>query len=296
MRISNKTLCITPERAESYLTDFKYERQRPINKGSVERYAVQMKAGTFDPGTQINIAAVGQKMFLVNGQHRLAAVVQSGVPIEFAVTTHYCDNDMEVALLYGKLDTQKPRTTVDLIHATGLDTRLDMGRTETRIVGGAIKLLYCGLVDNHVKKASISQETVAGMMQDWATYIDMWDENLTDTPLNMRMRRSAMLAVGYATLRWSPDREWTKSFWRAVSVDDGLRVGNPRKTLSLWIRDNLSGGELGRKASDSYVLHAASCAWNAAVGGRELRQIHVPNEWAPITLAGVWPRKGNRHA
>jgi len=72
---------ITPEEAQEIL--FQAAANRPVKKHKVERFAADMANGEWhQTGETIAFDTLGK---LIQGQHRMAAVVRAGVPIEFCV-------------------------------------------------------------------------------------------------------------------------------------------------------------------------------------------------------------------
>lgn len=70
-----------------YLLDECNTHNRPLNQGTVARYARDMTAGRWNPnGNAIVLSTEG---LLLNGQHRLAAVVKSGVTVQMLFGYNY---------------------------------------------------------------------------------------------------------------------------------------------------------------------------------------------------------------
>jgi len=75
---------ITPDKAEFYLS-FLHPNQRELNARRLKIYANEMTSGSWQVSPD-NIA-FDTEGYLVNGRHRLEAVVKSGVTIKSGVTT-----------------------------------------------------------------------------------------------------------------------------------------------------------------------------------------------------------------
>lgn len=73
---------VTPEMAEHWLAS-RNHHNRPLRPGVVRRYSDAMTRGEWRPHHQ-GIAFAGD--WLVDGQHRLAVIVRSGVTVELMVT------------------------------------------------------------------------------------------------------------------------------------------------------------------------------------------------------------------
>lgn len=100
-------IMITPNLAKEYLTENTGNRQ--INKGNLEFLLNEMRSGRWRVTHQgIAISRSGR---LLDGQHRLAAIVESGTSQSMLVTTGLEDDD------FGAIDFGKTRTIADV---TGL--------------------------------------------------------------------------------------------------------------------------------------------------------------------------------
>lgn len=74
---------MTPGRALEWLERHNYNNPRPINRNRVKVYAEVMRKGGWKISAEpLQIAHSGR---MLNGQHRLSAVVESGVTVTFAV-------------------------------------------------------------------------------------------------------------------------------------------------------------------------------------------------------------------
>lgn len=107
---TTKIVLITPELAAEYLE--KNEKNRPLSEDRVRAYASDMRAGLwhFDPNP-ISFDITGR---LINGQHRLTAIIRSGVAIEMNVTTNAPKKSIEV------IDKGKARTAGDTLRLDGV--------------------------------------------------------------------------------------------------------------------------------------------------------------------------------
>jgi len=100
---------ITPEIASKFL-DYNISN-RPMSQRTVDRYIEEMKNGDWEyNGESIKISKDGN---VIDGQHRLKAIVLSGITIE----TELVDNlDPKVS---SKIDVGKKRSLSDTIHIAG---------------------------------------------------------------------------------------------------------------------------------------------------------------------------------
>ena len=103
--VSAEIIEITPEEAKELLKT--QARNRPLRQSKVERYLAQMRNGEWGMnGEAIVVSSTGK---LLDGQHRLHAVVLYGKPVEFLVVQGVSDNASKT------LDTGVSRTMKDVL-------------------------------------------------------------------------------------------------------------------------------------------------------------------------------------
>lgn len=81
MQLSIAIETITPKLAQSYLQTMQFNR--PLDPAKVEDYAKKMRSGQWnDLSRYLEFTEEGD---FINGQHRLHAVIESGIAQRFAV-------------------------------------------------------------------------------------------------------------------------------------------------------------------------------------------------------------------
>lgn len=116
---------ITPDMAREMLEANTHNRR--LDAKTVSAYALDMKNGRWEIDSPTPIT-IGEDGVLKDGQHRLSAVIESGVPITFVVATV----DSAVSIF----DTQKVRTTNQWLRLNkGFDNNLS-----TPLVTGTARL------------------------------------------------------------------------------------------------------------------------------------------------------------
>lgn len=111
-KITTRTERITPKKAEQYLAMKK--TNRPIDKAHVKALAKMMRDGTFHlthQGIAFNCDGT-----LQDGQHRLLAIIESGMYVSMNVSRGLPNKAMDV------IDTGKKRTIADALNINGLAT------------------------------------------------------------------------------------------------------------------------------------------------------------------------------
>lgn len=98
---------ITPEQARDLLE--KNTRNRPLRRSRVEAIARDILSGNY----LLTHQAIGiAPTFIVDGQHRLAAIVEAGVSVQLSVTMYETDEEGMSALLV--VDKMSPRSDADV--------------------------------------------------------------------------------------------------------------------------------------------------------------------------------------
>lgn len=109
MAIQMKVEQVTPEKAAHYLKR-NVDNYRKLSKTKVAQYAAEMKAGKWQlNGEGIMFDEEGK---LKNGQHRLAAIIMAGIPVEMTIVTGV-GNDVTI------YDVGSMRTTNQIALASG---------------------------------------------------------------------------------------------------------------------------------------------------------------------------------
>lgn len=113
MAMETKLVNVTPEMAREWLTH-NMAGNRPVLKGTVHSYARQMRNGTWNLTHQG--IAFDENGELIDGQHRLAAIVEANMPVPVNVTTGVCRAPGEVFTI----DMGRKRTYANVIQMSGM--------------------------------------------------------------------------------------------------------------------------------------------------------------------------------
>lgn len=122
---------ISPEKAAEYLKN--NANNRPLGMGVVRNYAHQMKNGEWLPDV-IDAIAFDTKGRLRNGQHRLQAVIMSGVTVPFLVQRNVPD------VYFDYVDTGKVRKVSDILGIPDPTVAAPGARVIAAIKAGATSL------------------------------------------------------------------------------------------------------------------------------------------------------------
>lgn len=247
---------VTPSIAEAYL--LRNRSNRPVYRPWIDALVDAIKRGEFLANAEtIKFDEEGN---LIDGQHRLQAVVEAGVP---------------VTMLVARGVPQQSVFSIDLSRRRTLPQTLRMlGELDATILSGAIGWLY-RLPDMFGSRRSTS---VAQRHPTVIQGLNMLEENpgLRDsTRVALRAHRGSGIApsVGAALyyLFSTVDEESAEEFFDLLATGDGLSAGHPIFVL----RASAHKWQSKPKALRPRPYHIAAIiikAWNAYVEGREVGQ------------------------
>lgn len=259
---------IDPDRAAHLLQKYVYTRQRGIRQNDVQRYADQMRRGLWMEGTKPIILAVlpdGRK-FLVEGYHRLWAILEAGVTLTFEVTERLVETEEELNLFYSNIDRGRNRSNADMIKATALDEKynlpvsilvkassaITMIRADFRITGGRV----------NTTARAVGAEDRIKLLDEWQIPITHFYEAAGFGSNNRRCYAQPVLSVGLVTMRYQFEK--AQDFWRRVVRGVDLAEGSPEHLVNRFIyidTDRSSQGiyDLG----PNIFAKKVAAAWNA---------------------------------
>ena len=290
LRLRAGFMTITPEVASRILNELNFEDQRDADTAGARQHihnlAIEMRHGLWIEGVQIHFACFEDRLYLVDGQHRLLAMIEAEMDITFHVLITTVSSYKEVRQLYYRHDTVcRPRTNSQVVSAAGIDVAHDMSTRQANRVLAAVKLIVAGFTYVNTNRKALElrvpDRLFAAGDQWWAPAKQFFGAISTaDAVMRGRLTRQATMAVGLVTFRYEAEK--ALEFWGDVARDDGLHKGDPRKTLSRDLLDT----RFARKESVGYASRAATMAWNAFFEGHQLGSIRVQME-SPVVIAGT---------
>lgn len=161
-----QVVTITPEIAKAWL-DVNIENNRNLSKRIVDKYARDMNAGQWlFTGDAIRFDKTGK---LIDGQHRLAAVEQSGKAIK-SLVVYNCDSEV-----MGVLDTGFARRVRDVLHMNGHSNAANLATT--------LRLLFieCAYHEGDFSKPTASTQELLSIL-DINPEIDLYISNSAVIP------------------------------------------------------------------------------------------------------------------
>lgn len=287
---------ITPDEATKMLVEMKYDHQRPPRPKKVRAYADAIAKGQFAALTQIYIAIYHGRHFILDGQHRLRAVVAAGIPVLFSIVECDVTSEREMSDIYSRLDRGLRRTPNDIYGAYALKEEFGLTATEVKSLGQAIRFMSTGCFSTG---EDMPVDTLVERMRNYApemqTYSEITDESRAQRGLlSAGIRRSSTVAAVLLSLRFTgpkAEREGKpaiEDFWAGTFTDDGLRIGDPRKAAHKHlVETRIQSSRTVATASASYAVRYLGHCINAYIAVREQRYSKVFDEKAPLNIYGV---------
>lgn len=263
---------VTPKLAEEWLG--KNTNNRSVRDKKVATYAAAMKAGEWRlTGEGVKFDSSGR---LIDGQHRLMAIIESKVIVEMFV---FRDLSADVQMV---IDTGAKRSSADALKWAGLTTDPNAHAAMARIAviweeGG-----YQRAVSSSVRREVTNTEVV-----DW----------VTNNPDSLEAMTLARTAEGYgpprsvlafaALLLLRIDAEDAVEFFARIANLRTRGKGDPIYTLLKRYEQARGGKESLRTPQHLYYIFRA---WNAFRDGSSLHQLKIGQAGANGQIAMVLPK------
>ena len=225
---------VTKQDAEAYLR--KNERNRRIKERTVEKYVRDMNGGNwFFNGSPILISNDNE---LLDGQHRLAAIVKSGIPQNMIIIEGVSREALKT------IDLGYPRTQSDALRMLGIDnskllstvakkTLSQINKVSTKNITYSVEELYSELVESsridyykeaaNFSKAIFSQYRMfpvatIGMMYVVLRYYKYSQEEISDFFDQLIEKKESCNTIRNLRKRVKPDAD------RKLSVEERERL------------------------------------------------------------------------
>jgi len=278
--VSYGLLKITPATAGRWVEQFRYPPQRALRSSQVRKLIRAIQLGEFE-STTVMFARLGDRLYLVDGQHRLHAIRDSGQTVVLNVLCKLVDSEEDLAHLYASLDCPVTRTFMDGYAAFGLQAELGFTqRAHVGMLSAAVVYIINGF------RAGVGDDAgVRGvrlhLMREWAPEARDAFALLAGDPDARRNGSAGILSVMLVTLRYQPDR--ATDFWRRVIHGVELTQSMPEFALRRWLHDHPAGGP----NRPPLYSRAVAAAWNAHYEGRMLTKVYPGDTSGPIVIKGT---------
>lgn len=275
----------TPAKAAAVFRYARYEFNRDEKKAKqhVAALARMMRDGSWrDKGTIEFARLPDGTLTMIDGHHRMLAQEQSGRDVVWNVIIHDVpDEDAQKNLFWTFDTTLRKRSLANVLTGVNASENMGLNKSMSLALARAVAFIDNGMCPNVGQNSrTYTPGEQLALMSQWqgeaAIYQDCVD--LAANALKTKLRSTQIAAAALVTFRAHPEK--AEEFWHGLCADDGLRKGDPRKTLLDWMRDtHLAGTGLTSAAA------AVGRAWSAWMTGKDLNSIRIGRQ--PVRIAGT---------
>ncbi|MEQ1735877.1 MAG: hypothetical protein ABL886_05700 [Rhodoglobus sp.] len=281
-----KIMEVTPAVARQWLEN-NYAGNRKRNEKTVAQYAKDMTSGKWPvTGEAIKFSKTGD---LIDGQHRLAAIVRANVSVTLLVVVGV-ESDA-----YSVLDQGRKRTFGDYLAST--DTPY------AKLIAATVARVYNYATFRRFENAGYAGHGASLSIPELTSFfeanrgIGAWMSEASLVHTKFRFPPSAVGAVLYvADISGAAD---VQEFTRQLTLGVGLDESSPVHALRGVLISRLATDSSRRFAIEHYMIQVVK-AWNAYAKGEPVKQLKGLIAGQPnVTvfdphgnIARRWPRRG----
>lgn len=272
----SKVTIISPKEAALWL-DTKNAHNRPISQSTVERYTQEIKAGRWKLNGQS--VCFGKSGNLMNGQHRLKAIVAANKSIETLVVWGVDDSAFDT------IDDGNKRSLGDVFAVSG--------EQNPALLSSGVRFLWVyatgQIATRDLRKGTIATKPVL-------------EETLKKHPLLRHSTRfysllkqrpgglliSAGMAIGLHYLFALVDEKKADEFFNVLQSGIGLTEGHP--ILALRARMISAKRESSSRLTNSATYFYVVTTWNAFASGEPLKRLAFVQDTPPPEIENL-PKK-----
>ena len=279
---------ITPAEAASLLERCHYDRQRRPLERQVQFYAEAMRRREYYEGMALRFAEVTgtKECLLIDGQHRLLAVIESGKTVVFPVIVCHVRTLDDAWKLYYTTDTGFQRSlsglATDIIALSGAAN----GRIAAAIPQ-AVRMIEHGFVRVSHGYVGKSRDYVLAIVRKWEKPLRTWSALCAEMVPNSRPEdirvcaRATVLSVALPTIHWQPKK--AIGFWSRVMTNGALERTDPARVLNRMLADP--------RRVDGFpnaMIRRVAATWNAEFRGAPLTTTLTRDQRTrPVTILGT---------
>lgn len=282
-------LNMPPGIAQRILDELNFPEQRKRKLYRMRKHLLRIQRGAWRSSFCITFAVSRDgRIWLVDGQHRLWAIVEHDAPVPVRIVFDEVADEREARRLYAFFDEMDSvRNSTEVLDALGVSETMGVKRITAQRLYRALPLLMNNF--EAVRGGTASNDAGDVKLQDLRmAEIGNWQLEAVkyericataDPYIQKKLMGAGCMAVALYTLKHQPAR--AIEFWTGVAANDGLRKGDPRSRLIADMQERaLSVGSVRQS------VQQPSIAWNAWNEGRELKIIKCLNG-AAISIWGT---------
>ncbi|WP_186079328.1 hypothetical protein [Burkholderia gladioli] len=284
---------IAPGIAKRILEEANFKGQRKVRPIRCRKHLNRLRDKTWNPNFPVTFAFLPNgEIVLVDGQHRLQAIVEFDAGVRVRVNLVEAGSYDEVQRLYAGFDeADSSRSEIEVVDGIGLTETSGVSRAVVRSSMRALAVILNGMEPAQGTDAEWEARLLDSRIRafdEWRDEIVAWHEiaKRADSFIRKKLLNGGTMAVGIYTLKHQPAR--AIEFWMGVSENNGLGKHDARARLVADFANRSYNSGSSRQ-----VLQAPAVAWNAWNEHRELKVIKCI-DGAAITIWGTPYANGNR--
>lgn len=293
-KVPDGVITLAPGLAARILDEMNFPGQRKRKPFRVREHLARIRKETWNPeypATVVNLP--DGTLWLADGQHRMEAIAQSGVPIRVRINLMQAADEHEARRIYAGFDRPEYiRSQQEMLDGLGAVEETGLKRETVRCLFRALPILLNNMeharTNQEQSAAARSVETRIDLLPLWtpqaALYESMVDR--AERALKQPLYGAGVMAVALYVLRHQPTR--AQEFWHGVIDAGSLNKDDPRQRL-MWdlLNRNLNSGSVRQG------IQMTALAWTRWCEGARMKMIRC-TEGAPIVIWGTPLAKGNQ--
>lgn len=252
---------VTPALAKKYL-ETNTDNNRRVKPRRVDFYATEMIEGRWVEmtGESLKFDKAGK---LIDGQHRLLALIKANKTYHFLVVTNLAKETFEV------IDTGSNRSTADIFHISGVKNGHQLSAGVKFYAG-----LTAGYLDPHTSSKAdlkLSNKMLLDIYEQEPEYWQDWCKKAVRWYNGFSKILPGSFILGFAVLlnKHSKHKGKIDDFFEELCMD--LAMSSPIRTLrKVLVEDKLKRSE---KLPPSFKLIYLMKTWNAYVTGKDMKTL-----------------------
>lgn len=235
-------IMITPTVAKQMLTT--NTANRPIKANRVLQYSKDMKNGLWkeDTGETIKVSETGK---ILDGQHRLLAILKSSVSVNLHVATGVKDESFSV------IDTGVKRTSSDVFNISGI-------KNSTTASGIVNRYIIINRSAGGSKEQITNAESLKVYYENPLKWNGIFENTIRWYRLFSRILPASFIG-GYYAKFFDIDNDMSFSFFEQLCT--GESISNPTINVlrNALINDKLSSNKMNNKKLEAIIIKTWNC-------------------------------------
>lgn len=252
---------VTPQLASEWLK--LNMTNRPLRDRNINDYATLMLRGLWSQ-TSPETIKFNTKGILLDGQHRLAAIVKSGISIDMLIHRNIPDDNFKV------IDMGAKRSVGDILYITGVDNSMLVSTIITKYLLNIQSFGNKNVTITTHGKMKVAAEDV---LKEYNSRVEFWDMIIA---ASFKFKKafgkflSPSLAAAWFAMVYDISANDAKYFFEQLTT--GVGVTNAKHPISL-LRVMFMNADSNRLFTENYKYAIFVKAWNSFRGKTNISRL-----------------------